>query len=272
MEKDPQIKAHLQKAYELKKRKAAESIRELPLKDQRAKLIAQAKRLTTAVDKKQEQLASVHAELQDLRKDGGGTSGSRRDCFYDIWTCHSGTHEVRQGAPLGERLGCYRGSAKMCGRARRCERVNRSMKVRMSLWAKIPSSCQSCSQSSRGGGTASGTCFVFRDPSQKGAQTTDCEVPHGCSARLSPPQAGATSSVADVGLFPAYAETNADAEIPQCLLHSPKLDICTDPIHLAAPGSDDEILSKWMVKCDPSLILEALFGGPEQGKIHSWLG
>eukprot|EP00971_Amphidinium_carterae_P085156 1684620-Amphidinium_carterae.1 len=42
-ETDPEIKARLKKAYDHKKSKAAEGIRELPLKDPRAKLVAQAK-------------------------------------------------------------------------------------------------------------------------------------------------------------------------------------------------------------------------------------
>eukprot|EP00971_Amphidinium_carterae_P321930 6399417-Amphidinium_carterae.1 len=54
---------------ELKKSKAAEGIRELLLKDQRAKLAAQATKLSTTVDKQQEFLATVYAKLQDLRKE-----------------------------------------------------------------------------------------------------------------------------------------------------------------------------------------------------------
>eukprot|EP00971_Amphidinium_carterae_P066856 1324084-Amphidinium_carterae.1 len=69
---DPTIKEHLTKAFELKK-KAAEGIRELPLKDKRAHLIAQAlvnlKRLAASVNKKQKQIAKASAELQELRKE-----------------------------------------------------------------------------------------------------------------------------------------------------------------------------------------------------------
>eukprot|EP00971_Amphidinium_carterae_P113843 2255983-Amphidinium_carterae.1 len=49
--------------------KAAEGIRDFPLKAQRAKLVAQAKKLTSAVDKQQDVIQAARTKLQELRKD-----------------------------------------------------------------------------------------------------------------------------------------------------------------------------------------------------------
>eukprot|EP00971_Amphidinium_carterae_P184674 3666579-Amphidinium_carterae.1 len=67
-EKDPEIKALLQKAAELNKSRNAAAAKELPERSE-GLLVAPIKRLTTAVDKQQEILAAASAKMQDLRKD-----------------------------------------------------------------------------------------------------------------------------------------------------------------------------------------------------------
>eukprot|EP00971_Amphidinium_carterae_P028272 556737-Amphidinium_carterae.2 len=68
-DKDPEVKALLQQAANLKKKQSATAAKELPLQDQRAKLTPQIKRLTTAVGKQQELLSNAQTKLQELRRE-----------------------------------------------------------------------------------------------------------------------------------------------------------------------------------------------------------
>eukprot|EP00971_Amphidinium_carterae_P279027 5539015-Amphidinium_carterae.1 len=61
-EKDPEIRSLLQQAAALKKKQAAPATKELPVQDQRAKLKAQVRKLTTKLDKQQELLAAQHCQ------------------------------------------------------------------------------------------------------------------------------------------------------------------------------------------------------------------
>eukprot|EP00971_Amphidinium_carterae_P104568 2070982-Amphidinium_carterae.1 len=68
-EKDPEIRSLLEKAAALKKQQAAPENKELPLQDKRAKLKAQVRKLTTALDKQQELLAAQQTKVQQLRRE-----------------------------------------------------------------------------------------------------------------------------------------------------------------------------------------------------------
>eukprot|EP00971_Amphidinium_carterae_P178683 3544579-Amphidinium_carterae.1 len=68
-EKDPEIRSLLQQAAALKKKQAAPVSKELPVQDQRAKLKAQVRKLTTTLDKQQELLASQQVKVQQLRRE-----------------------------------------------------------------------------------------------------------------------------------------------------------------------------------------------------------
>eukprot|EP00971_Amphidinium_carterae_P214811 4262657-Amphidinium_carterae.1 len=68
-EKDPEVKALLQQAANLKKKQAASFVKELPLQDQRSKLTAQVKRLTASLDKQQELLAAQQLKVKELRRE-----------------------------------------------------------------------------------------------------------------------------------------------------------------------------------------------------------
>lgn len=68
-EKDPDVKAALQKVVDLKKSKEAGGPVAPPAKVQREQLVAKAKRLSAAVDKQQDILDKAMAKLQELRKD-----------------------------------------------------------------------------------------------------------------------------------------------------------------------------------------------------------
>eukprot|EP00971_Amphidinium_carterae_P226757 4497347-Amphidinium_carterae.1 len=68
-EKDPEVKALLQKAAELKKSKANTQAKDLPLRDQRAKLVGSITRLTAAVDKQQEVLNAATLRMHELRRE-----------------------------------------------------------------------------------------------------------------------------------------------------------------------------------------------------------
>eukprot|EP00971_Amphidinium_carterae_P161940 3210467-Amphidinium_carterae.1 len=63
-EKDPEVKALLQQAANLKKKQAASSVKELP-----SKLTAQVKRLTASLDKQQELLAAQQLKVKELRRE-----------------------------------------------------------------------------------------------------------------------------------------------------------------------------------------------------------
>eukprot|EP00971_Amphidinium_carterae_P161616 3204157-Amphidinium_carterae.1 len=68
-ERDPEIRALLQKAAELKKSKANTQAKDLPLRDQRAKLVGSITRLTSAVDKQQEVLNTATLRMHELRRE-----------------------------------------------------------------------------------------------------------------------------------------------------------------------------------------------------------